>query len=174
MEFLDLKENFIPKKVSFIHEMMVNRFRAIAINKFDPRISHLLKDPYIPDFSEIYGIYCVYSKSILGLLNNKYSSFDSYEFNTDQQKEKKILSEEFEDVLDISTIVVISSIDGVYISNYYIGGSAERLNSILNLCLGFPKQTEAKYYKNTISLFIKDISIVEKMGYLDNILNEKV
>jgi len=99
---------------------------------------------------------------------------DSYEFHKEQQKERKILSEDFEDVLDFSAIVVISSIDSVHISDYYIGGSAERLDSILNLCLGFPKQTEAKYYDNTISLFINDIRIVEKMLCLDHILNEKV
>lgn len=134
----------MPKKVSFIHEMMVHRFKAIAIDKFDPRITHLLEDPHIPDFQEICGIYCIYSKSILDFLNNKYC----VEF---PQKERSVPSEDFDYVLDSSTIVVISSKDGMHISDYYIGGRAKRLESILNVCLGSPTSKEMEFLDNLLN-----------------------
>lgn len=56
-----------------------------------------------------------------------------------------------------------------------MGGSSERLNSILNVSLGFPQNTNPKYHKkNTVSVFNEDIRIVEDMGYLDNIIKEKI
>lgn len=174
MEFLESKERFVPKKVSFINNMLINRFKAISIDKNDSRITHLMNDPHIPNFKEIYGVYCIYRKSILGILENKYSSFDSFEFNQSLLSDKTIHVEDFNDVLDFSILVIIASKDKKYISNYYIGGASERLNSILNVCLGFPKNTNEKYHQNTISVFYQDIRIVKNIGYLGNIVNENI
>jgi hypothetical protein len=174
MEILESKESFIPKKVSFINDMLINRFKAISIDKNDSRISHLMKDPYIPDLQEIYGVYCIYRKSIFGILENKYRSFDSYEFNQATLKDRSIQEEDFEDVLDFSLLVIIASKDNKYISNYYMGGSSERLNSLLNVCLGYPQNTNPKYHGNTISVFTKDVEIVKDMGYLDNVIKEEI
>lgn len=65
MELLESKERFVSKKVTFINNMLINRFKAISIDKNDSRIAHLLNDPYIPNFKEIYRVYCIYRKSIL-------------------------------------------------------------------------------------------------------------
>jgi hypothetical protein len=174
MKFLESPEIYIPKKVRYINDMLINRFKAISIDKNDSRISHLMNDPHIPDLQEIYGIYCIYRKSILGILQNKYSSFDSYEFNQALLSDRSISNGDFEDVLDFSILVIIASKDNKHISNYYMGGTLERLNSILNVSLGFPQNTNPKYHKNTVSVFNEDIRIVEDMGYLDNIIKEKI
>jgi hypothetical protein len=173
MPFFESKESFIPKKLRFIHDMLISRFKALSIDKNDRRIAHLMNDSYISDPSKIFGVYIIYRKSILDILDNKYNSFDSYEFKQAHFKDRTVSQEDVEDVLDISILVVIASDDGKHISNYYIGGSSEILNSFLNVCLGFPKNTNPKFYKNTISVFTEDVKIVKNMGYLDNIVNEK-
>lgn len=109
---------------------------------------------------------------ILDVLNNNIVSFDNYEFETAFSSDKLIKEEDFEDVLDFATLVVVASEDNEHISRYFIGGASKKLNSILNVCLGFPKMINEKFFNNTIKLFNEDVVAVENMGYLKNILNE--
>ncbi|EZP58324.1 hypothetical protein BW42_03006 [Exiguobacterium sp. RIT341] len=131
-----------------------------------------MDDPFLPPYNTICGIYCIYRKSILEVLSGKITSFNSYKFKTNFSSDKLIEEEDFEDVLDFAIFVVISSEDSEYISHYFIGGDSERLNSILNICLGYPQAENQKILNNTLKHFNKDIVAVENMEYLDNILNE--
>ncbi len=167
-----LKE-LMPKGIDYIDKMMVNRFQAIPIDKDDEKIVNVMDDPFIPPYETICGVYCIYRRSILDVLRGRIMSFESYEFKTAFTADKLIEEQHVEDVLDFATFVVIASADKDVMSHYFIGGDCEKLNSILNVCSGYPKGTNEKTFSHAIQRFKKDITTVENMGYLENIVHEK-
>lgn len=154
--------------------MMVDCFHAISIDKSDEKIVRVMEDPFIPSYDTICGVYCIYRKSVLDVLNGSITSFSSYEFETACSSDKLIAEENVEDVLDFATVVIIASEDKKYMSHYFIGGNSKKLNSILNVCSGFPTSANNKFFNHTTNRFKEDVSVVENMGYLKNILNEVV
>ena len=167
-------QEFVPKRIEFIDKMMVGRFHAISIDKSDEKIARVMEDPFIPSYDTICGVYCIYRKSVLDVLNGSITSFSSYEFETACSSDKLIIEEDVEDVLDFATVVIIASEDKKYMSHYFIGGNSKKLNSILNVCSGFPTSTNKNFFNHTTNRFKEDVSVVENMGYLKNILNEVV
>ncbi|TRZ40252.1 hypothetical protein CEQ21_04760 [Niallia circulans] len=174
MDTTKLKQDYIPKKLDFVNEMLIDCFKAVLIDKDDNRILHLMNDPYIPNYHDISGVYFIYQKSILDVLEKKYKSFKDIPINSTLFSERPFPENDLEDILDFSIMVVIASKDNEYFTDYFLGGSSERLNSILNLCLGFPLYENSKHYKNTITQFKKDINTVENMGFLRYLLEEGV
>lgn len=154
--------------------MMVDCFHAISIDKSDEKIVRMMEDPFIPSYDTICGVYCIYRKSVLDVLNGSITSFSSYEFETACSSDKLIAEENVEDVLDFATVVIIASEDKKYMSHYFIGGNSKKLNSILNVCSGFPTSANNKFFNHTTNRFKEDVSVVENMDYLKNILNEMV
>lgn len=57
-------------------------------------------------------------------------------------------------------------------SHYFIGGEAEKLNSILNVCFGHPNLIDDQASKHSIKRFEQDVLIVEKMGFMKLLRNE--
>ncbi|SDN64319.1 hypothetical protein [Alkalicoccus daliensis] len=166
------EKDFVPKSIDFIDKMIVLRFHAIPIEKDDDRIAHLMEDPFIPPDKTILGVYCIYRKSVLYVLDGSINSFNTPEFKTAFSADRLIKEEELEYVLDFAPLVIVASEDSTYISQYFIGGSSKKLDSILNVCLGYPKITSKKHVNNILKPFNEDIVTVENMGYLPNILNE--
>lgn len=167
-------QEFGAKNIAFIDQMMVERFHAISVDKNDEKIARVMEDPFLPSSDTICGVYCIYRKSVLDVLNGNIAFFSSYEFEAACSSDKLITEEYVEDVLDFATVVIIASEDKKYMSHYYIGGNSKKLNCILNVCSGVTKIANKKNFSHTIKRFKEDVSVVENMDYLKNILNEIV
>lgn len=167
-------QEFGAKSIAFMDQMMVEHFHAVSVDKNDEKIARVMEDPFIPSSDTICGVYCIYRKSVLDVLNGSIASFSSYEFEIACSSDKLIIEGNVEDVLDFATMVIISSEDKKYLSHYFIGGNSKKLNSILNVCSGFPTSANKKLLNHTINRFKEDVSVVEDMDYLNNILNEIV
>ena len=155
-----------------IDQLLVNHLHAIRLNQDDERWITILEDPFVPPIETIVGVYCVYRKSILDLLQGRISSIDSYDFQKASAKDKLLTAEDVEGVLDMATFVVIASEDKAYMSHYFIGGDTEKLNSILNVCFGHPNLLADQASKRSIKRFEQDVLIVEKMECMKFLRNE--
>lgn len=77
---------FAPKIVKEVERVLLDDFDAIKLSKEDERITLILQDPYCPDIDIIKGVYIIYKKSMLELLEGKIRSIHSAEFlNTRKQ-----------------------------------------------------------------------------------------
>ncbi|OAI87218.1 hypothetical protein AYO36_06680 [Exiguobacterium sp. KKBO11] len=161
-----------PTNVNVIDQLLVNHLHAIRLNQDDERLITILEDPFVPPIETIVGVYCVYRKSILDLLQGRIASIESYDFQNASVKDKLMTAESVEGVLDMATFVVIASEDDTYMSHYFIGGEAEKLNSILNVCFGHPNLIDEQASKHSIKRFEQDVLIVEKMGFMKLLRNE--
>lgn len=161
-----------PTNVNVIDQLLVNHLHAIRLNQQDERWITILGDPFVPPIETIVGVYCVYRKSILDLLQGRIASIESYDFQRASAKDKLLTAESVEGVLDMATFVVIASEDDTYMSHYFIGGEAEKLNSILNVCFGHPNLIDDQSTKRCIKRFEQDVLIVEKMGCMKLFRNE--
>lgn len=146
--------------------------RAIRLNQDDERWITILEDPLVPPIETIVGVYCVYRKSILDLLQGRIASIESYDFQNASANDKLLTVEGVDGVLDMATFVVIASEDNTYMSHYFIGSEAEKLNSILNVCFGHPNVIDEQASKHSIKRFEQDVLIVEKMGFMKLLRNE--
>lgn len=149
-----------------IDQLLVDDLHAIRLDRDDERLITIMEDPFVPPYETICGVYCVYRKSFLDLLKGKISSVDGYDFKVAFSKDKLLTAENVEGVLDMATFVVIASEDNTYLSHYFIGGDAEKLNSILNVCFGHPNEHASK---RSVKRFEQDVLIVEKMGCMEMI-----
>ena len=161
-----------PTNVNVIDQLLVNHLHAIRLNQDDERLITILEDPFVPSVETIVGVYCIYRKSILNLLKGRIASIESYDFQNASVKDKLMTAESVEGVLDMATFVVIASEDDTYMSHYFIGGEAEKLNSILNVCFGHPNVIDEQASKHSIKHFGQDVLIVEKMGFMKLLRNE--
>lgn len=161
-----------PTNVNVIDQILVNHLHAIRLNQEDERLITIMEDPFVPPVELIFGVYCVYLKSILDLLQGRISSIDSYDFQKASAKDKFLTAEDVEGVLDMATFVVIASEDKAYMSHYFIGGDTEKLNSILNVCFGHPNLLADQASKRSIKRFEQDVLIVEKIGCMKLLRNE--
>ncbi|MDQ6466601.1 hypothetical protein RCC94_03835 [Exiguobacterium acetylicum] len=161
-----------PTNVNVIDQILVNHLHAIRLNQEDERLITIMEDPFVPPVETIFGVYCVYLKSILDLLQGRISSIDSYDFQKASAKDKLLTAEDFEVVLDMATFVIIASEDKAYMSHYFIGGDTEKLNSILNVCFGHPNLLADQASKRSIKRFEQDVLIVEKIGCMKLLRNE--
>ena len=161
-----------PTNVNVIDQLLVNHLHAIRLNQDDERLITILEDPFVPPVETIVGVYCVYRKSILDLLKGKISSVDGYDFKGAFSKDKLLTAENVEGMLDMATFVVIASEDDTYMSHYFIGSEAEKLNSILNVCFGHPNVIDDQSTERSIKRFEQDVLIVEKMGFMKLLRNE--
>ncbi|WP_339200757.1 hypothetical protein [Peribacillus sp. FSL P2-0133] len=161
---------FPPKRIEEVAYILEHDLDGIDIPKEDERIKYILADPYAPEMKLIKGVYLIYNKTILELLTGKIHSINSYEFRCPKKKNRKISDTDIEYALDMATIVVLASTNNKILTTYFISGSAEKLNSILNLCIGYSKDLEYDEYKASLQNFKNDIEIVSQMGLLDKIL----
>ncbi|WP_149427283.1 MULTISPECIES: hypothetical protein [Exiguobacterium] len=161
-----------PTNVNVIDQLLVNHLHAIRLNQQDERWITILGDPFVPPIETIVGVYCVYRKSILDLLQGRIASIESYDFQKASANDKLMTAESVEGVLDMATFVVIASEDDTYMSHYFIGGDAKKLNSILNVCFGHPNALDEQASKHSIKRFEQDVLIVEKMGFMKLLRNE--
>ncbi|KOP29080.1 hypothetical protein ADM98_09210 [Exiguobacterium sp. BMC-KP] len=166
-------ESIKPKTVTAIDQLLVDNLHAIRLDRDDERLITIMEDPFVPPYETILGVYCVYRKSILDLLKGKIISVDSYDFKGAFSKDKLLTIEDVEGVLGMATFIVIASEDNTYMSHYFIGGDAEKLNSILNVCFGHPNKSDEHASKRSIKRFEQDVLIVEKMGCVKLLGNEK-
>lgn len=162
-----------PKTVTAIDQLLVDDFHAIRLDREDERLITIMEDPFVPPYETICGVYCVYRKSILDLLKGKISSIDGYDFKGVFSKDKLLTAENVEGVLDMATFVVIASEDSTYMSHYFIGGDADKLNSILNVGFGHPNALNEQASNRSIKRFEQDVLIVEKMGCMKLLQYEK-
>ena len=158
--------------VNVIDQLLVNHLHAIRLNQDDERLITIMEDPFVPPVETIIGVYCVYRKSILDLLQGRISSIDSYDFQKVSANDKLLTAEDVEEVLDIATFVVIASEDNTYMSHYFIGGDSDKLNSILHVCFGHPNLIDDRSTERSIKRFEQDVLIVEKMGFMKLLRNE--
>lgn len=166
---------FTPMKIKEVEEILLYDLDALKVSKEDERLKYHLNDPFCPDVSVIQGVYVIYKQSILQLLEGRFQSIDSYEFKETKRKESTILACDIEYVLQMATVVVLASeseSDGV-LTSYFYSGVAEKLDSILNLCIGYSNELENKKYKHSLRAFMNDIKIVERMGLLERIIESK-
>lgn len=161
---------FPPKRIEEVAYILEHDLEGIEIPKEDERIKYILADPYAPEMKLIKGVYLIYNKTILELLTGKIHSINSYEFKYPKKKNRKISDTDIEYALDMATIVVLASTNNKVLTTYFISGSAEKLNSILNLCIGYSKDLEYDEYKASLQNFKNDIEIVSQMGLLEKIL----
>ncbi|QZY88239.1 hypothetical protein [Exiguobacterium acetylicum] len=161
-----------PTNVNVIDQLLVNHLHAIRLNQQDERWIKILEDPFVPPIETIVGVYCIYRKSILYLLQGRIASIESYDFQNASVKDKLLTAESVEGVLDMATFVVIASEDDTYMSHYFIGGDAEKLNSILNVCFGHPNLIDDRSTERFIKRFEQDVLIFEKMGFMKLLRNE--
>lgn len=168
-----LVDTFSPKKIKEIDKILLYDLDVINVLKEDDRIQFILNDPYCPDNSLIQGVYVIYKKSVLELLEGKISSIHSYEFINAKKNERTISEEDIEYVLEMATVVVLASESDGVLTKYFYSGTGEKLDSMFNLCLGYSKELEKKEYKVSLQRFMNDIKIVEQMGLLERIIRNK-
>ncbi|WP_249317192.1 hypothetical protein [Bacillus sp. FJAT-50079] len=121
--------------------------------------------------SLIQGVYVIYKKSILELLEGRICSIHSYEFMNAKKKDHTISEEDIEYLLEMAPVVVLASETDDILSTYFVAGHlGEKLYSILNLCLGYSKELEKEEYKESLQRFMNDIKRVEQMGLLGEII----
>ncbi|MFJ7362841.1 hypothetical protein ACIQWQ_01805 [Peribacillus frigoritolerans] len=166
----DFAKLFPPKRIEEVAYILEHDLKGIEIPKEDERIKYILADPYAPEMKLIKGVYLIYNKTILELLTGKIHSINSYEFKYPKKKNRKISDTDMEYALDMATIVVLASTNNKILTTYFISGFAEKLNSILNVCIGYSKDLEYDEYKASLQNFKKDIEIVSQMGLLEKIL----
>ena len=166
----DTHNEWIPKRIAFIDRMMIDRFHTIPISKDDLNITRVMEDPFMPTQDTICGIYCLYRRSVLDVLQGRIASFVSYEFETALASDQRIKEQDVEDVWEVATWVIISSQDNEFISHYFIGGDAKRLNSILHVCTEY---TDTLKHKANLKRFNEEVRIVQNMGYLQNIRTDE-
>lgn len=73
----------------------------------------------------------------------------------------------------MATVVVLASKNDQVLTTYFIAGSGEKLNSILNLCLGYSKDLEDNKFENSLQNFLSDIEVVKQMGLLEEIIGNE-
>ncbi|EZP61361.1 hypothetical protein [Exiguobacterium sp. RIT341] len=161
-----------PKTMIAIDQLLVDHFHAIRLDRDDELLITIMEDPFVPPVETIFGVYCIYRKSILELLQGRIFNIDSYDFQKASAKDKFLTAEDVEGVLDMATFVVIASEDKAYMSHYFIGGDTEKLNSILNVCFGHPNLLADQASKRSIKRFEQDVLIVEKIGCMKLLRNE--
>ncbi|MEC5425835.1 hypothetical protein QGM71_20475 [Virgibacillus sp. C22-A2] len=164
------EKSFPPKRIKGVDYILKHYLEGTEISKEDKRIKFILDDPYAPEMELIKGVYVIYKKAILELLEGRIRSINSYEFNSTKKKNRTISDEDIEYVLETATIVVLASENGQILTTYFIAGSGEKLNSILNLCLGYSKDLESNEFKVSLQNFIDDIEVVKQMGLLEEII----
>ncbi|WP_058306248.1 hypothetical protein [Gracilibacillus massiliensis] len=161
---------FPPKKIKDVDYILEYYFEGIEISKEDNRIKFILDDPYAPEMELIKGVYVISKKAILELLEGRIHSIYSYEFNSPKKKTRTISDEDIEYVLEMATVVVLASENDQILTTFFIAGSGEKLNSILNLCRGYSKDLENNEFKVSLQNFINDIEVVKQMGLLQEII----
>ncbi|UTR13648.1 hypothetical protein MM221_13595 [Salipaludibacillus sp. LMS25] len=169
----NLAKLFPPKKIKEVDKILLSALKAVKIPKEDERIKLILNDPYCPNTSFIQGVYFIYKKSVLELLEGRIPTIHSYEFMETQKNDRTISAEDIDYVLEMATAVVIASEEGETMTDFFIGGSAEKLNNILYLCQGYSKELEKQKNKESLQGFMKDIKIVEQMGLLEEVIGNE-
>ncbi|WP_273126925.1 hypothetical protein [Bacillus weihaiensis] len=162
----DFEKSFPPKKIKDVDYIVKHYLEGIEISKEDQRIKFILDDPYAPEMQLIKGVYVIYKKAILELLEGRIRSIKSYEFTSTKQKNRTITAEDIEYVLETATIVVLASDNSQLLSAYFIAGSGKKINSILNLCRGYQENHEDKA---SLQNFNDDLAVVNEMGLLEEI-----
>ncbi|MDM5286136.1 hypothetical protein [Peribacillus frigoritolerans] len=90
--------------------------------------------------------------------------------STEEVSSGNLSNTDIEYALDMATIVVLASTNNKILTTYFISGSAEKLKSILNVCIGYSKDLEYDKYKASLQNFKNDIETVSQMGLLEKIL----
>lgn len=170
----DLVGSFPPKKVKEVDKILLSYLDALKISKEDERIKYIFDDPYCPDIRVIQGVYIIYKKSILELLEGRIPSIHSYEFTNANKKDLTISEEDIEYILEIAPVIALASETDDILSTYFIAGHpGEKLYSVFNLCLGYSRELEKEVYKESLQRFMNDIKIVEQIGLLEEIIESK-
>ncbi|WP_226670349.1 hypothetical protein [Metabacillus litoralis] len=164
------EKSFPPKRIKDVDYILKHYLEGIEISKENKRIKFILDDPYSPEMELIKGVYVIYKKPVLELLEGRIRSINSHEFYTSKKENRTISDEDIEYVLETATIVALASDNSQILTTYFIAGSGEKLNSILNLCRGYSKDLENNEFKVSLQSFIDDIEIVKEMGLLDEII----
>ena len=169
----DLEKSFPPKRIEEVDYILVNYLEGLKISKEDKRIKIILDDYYAPEMKLIKGVYVIYKKSLLELLEGRIHSINSYEFTKSKKKDRTISDEDIEYVLGMATIVVLASENDQILTKYFTAGLGGKLNSILNLCLGYSKDLEVNKFKASLQNFLNDIELVKQMGLLQTIIENE-
>ena len=166
----DLEKSFPPKRIEEVDYILKHYLEGIKIPKEDQRIKIILDDHYAPEMKLIKGVYVIYKKTLLELLEGRIHSINSYEFTNSKKKDRTISDEDIEYVLGMATIVVLASENDQILTTYFTAGLGGKLNSILNLCQGYSKELEDKKFKASLQNFFNDIEVVKQMGLLEEII----
>lgn len=161
---------FTPMKIKEVGEILLNDFDVLNLSKEDERLRYHLKDPFCPDVGIIQEVYVIYKPSILQLLEGRFQSIDSDEFKVAKKKDPTIATCDLEYVLETASLVVLASERDSVLTSYFYSGTAEKLDSLFNLCMGYSRELENKKYRHSLRRFMKDIKIVEQMGLLKRIM----
>src|SRR5699024_9327695 len=162
---------FTPMKVKEVEKLLLEDLEAIKVSQEDQRLKYHLNDPLCPDKNIIYGVYIIYKQSIIQLLEGKIHSIQNDRFKEVKKKDATISLEDIEYILEIATVIVLASEGGDILTSYFYSGTGEKLDSILNLCIGYSKELESKKYRHSLQRFKNDIKMVERMGLLHRILD---
>ena len=73
----DLKKSFPLKRIEEVDYILVDYLEGIKISKDDQRIKMIVDDPYAPEMKLIKGVYIIYKKPILELLEGRIESMNS-------------------------------------------------------------------------------------------------
>ena len=168
----DLEKSFPPKRIKEVDYILKHCLEGIKISKEDKRIKIILDDPYAPERKLIKGVYVIYKKPVLELLEGRIHSINSYEFTNSKKKHRTISDEDIEYVLGMATVVVLASENEQILTTYFTAGTADKVNSILNLCRGYSKDLEDNKFKTSLQNFFNDIEVVKQMGLLEEIIEE--
>ena len=160
----DYNQLMTPRNIDFINDMLIHRFKAIKVDKYDNRIKNNLNDPFIPPIEDIYGVYCIYQKSTMELLEGKISSIHSSEFNQRLKSDHTITADDLECILDACLFVVISANQDAEFVHYFIGGASNVLEDILRISTGGSSMSPAT--------FSNSLKTVISLEYIDNLISE--
>ena len=166
----DLEKSFPPKRIKDVDYILKHYLEGIKIPKEDKRIKFILDDYYAPEMKLIKGVYIIYKKPMLELLEGRIHSINSYEFTNSKKMQRTISDEGIDYVLEMATVVVLASKNDQILTTYFIAGRGGKLDSIFNLCLGYSKELEDHKFKASLQRFSNDIEVVKQMGLLEGII----
>ncbi|MBM7702076.1 hypothetical protein [Metabacillus iocasae] len=150
-----------------VHAFFLNELEALPLPIDHPDVQNHLADPFMPVREKICGIYVIYKKSILALLQGKVQHRYGLDFALVKEKDVELSLDDAESALFIGALVVVETTNHKQISSCFIGGSADRLYHLVKIFAGLPSISREDFDEKELQSFISSLHVVKSMGFLN-------
>ncbi|MEN2767864.1 hypothetical protein [Ornithinibacillus xuwenensis] len=149
-----------------VKDFFIEELQAIPIPMDHPDIQYHLQDPYIPKREKICGVYGIYKKSILSVLEGEVENINGIDFAMKKQKDVTLSIDDVETILEVGILVILEKDDQKHVSGAFIGGNAGKLYNLIDVFRGLPPLTHSKDDIISLRKFMSSLDTVNRMGFL--------